>query len=110
MVNYASVVRLQEVHNTLFEHHPYKVDFEPFLAGKHAMIDHLLLEEIYAVSVLCGPREGEGLTASAKGTHATCDFFSVRTLLLVALALVINILQTERTVQLQLHARSVSVS
>lgn len=76
VVNYASVVRLCEAHNSYFGHHPWKVDFEPFLSGKQCMINHLLLEETYAVSVLCGPRE-EGLTASGKAHSATRDFFNV---------------------------------
>lgn len=42
------------------------------------MINHLLMEEVYAVSVLCGPREEGGLTASTKGRNPTRDFFNVR--------------------------------
>lgn len=80
VVNFASVVRLREAHDVWFAHHPWKIDFEPFLSGSHCMIDHLYLEEVYAVSVLCGPRE-EGLTASTKGRNATRDFFNVCMLL-----------------------------
>lgn len=49
VVNYASVVRLCEAQDAWFKHHPWKIDFEPFLTGKQVCVG------VCCVAPMCTP-------------------------------------------------------
>lgn len=85
LISHACLVRIKESHDEHFAHHPWKVDFDHYFKGPQRMIPPLLLEEVYAVSMLCSPlgkhdHEGgqdQGLTASVRAQNSAKRFFEV---------------------------------